>query len=111
MLILCFSAKGLVLILRPGWARGQDPALGETDAPRWALEDASIPPDFGSRQEPSEAGGRGKEWETQRRRKKEAGKAINEVQRELRCPRHPPYAPGVNHGCSDPAAIQRIPLG
>lgn len=71
----------------------------------------TTPWDFGGGQDPNKAGGRGKEWETQRRRKNEAGKAINEVQRELHCPRHPLYAPGIEHGCSDPAAIQRIPLG
>lgn len=46
MLILCFTAKGLVLILGPGWAREQDPALEETDAPHGALEDANNPLGF-----------------------------------------------------------------
>jgi len=111
MLILCFTDKGLVLVWGPGWAPGQDPALRETGAPRRALKDAGIPPGFGGRQELSKAEGRGQEWETQRRRKNEAGKATNEVQRELHYPRHPPYGPRTEHGYSDPTAIQRIPLG
>lgn len=69
LLTLCFTANFILgyfdfilfhcPILGPGRALRAGSAPGEADAPRWALEAASIPLDFGSKQEPKRGRGKG----------------------------------------------------